>query len=238
MNVLAIVPARGGSKRVPGKNLRPLGDKSLVARSIEAARSAPSVAKVVVSSDDEAVLAIARAYPDVVALKRPAAISGDDAPAIDYVRHVFEALGPAGAAFDAVAIIQPSSPFTLSADIDATVAVLDAAPQADSAVSVVELEHAIHPAKLKRLEGTKLVPYLEAEAGRMAAHELPKVFVRNCSVYVTRRSCLDNKGSIIGDDSRAYVMPRERSLDINDEVDWSFAEFMHARMAKQPGPGR
>jgi CMP-N-acetylneuraminic acid synthetase len=163
-------------------------------------------------------------------LRRPEAISGDEALAIDYVRHALGELEAQGEApFEAVAIVQPSSPFTTEKDIDGTVDVLARSPGADSAVTVMELEHAIHPVKLKRLEGDRLVPYLEEERGRMAAHELPKLYVRNCSVYATRRACLDKKGSVIGDDSRALVMPRERSLDINDELDWAFAEFLASR---------
>lgn len=229
MRVLGIVPARGGSKRVPGKNLRVLGGRSLVARAIEACLAAKRLSRVVVSSDDARVLGIAGQYANVAALARPEAISGDRAPAIEFVRHALGELeGGGDAHYDAVAIIQPSSPFTEGADIDATTAVLEAAVDADSAVSVMELEHAIHPLKLKRLVEGRLLPFLEAENGRMAAHELPTLYVRNCSVYVTRRAAL-NRGEIIGDDSRAYSMPRERSLDINDEFDWDLARFLLTR---------
>ena len=229
MNVLAIVPARGASKRVPRKNLRTLGGKSLTARAVEACLGAQSLGRIVISSDSAEILATARAYPSVLPLQRPPEFSTDASPAIDFVRHALKSLEVDGASrFDAVAIIQPSSPFTASADIDATVSALAAAPHADSAVTVMELEHSIHPAKLKRMDGKQLLPYIEDERGRMAVHELPKVFVRNCSVYVTRRACLE-KGSILGDVSFGVVMPRERSLDINDEFDWSLAEFLFQR---------
>jgi len=229
VKVLGLVPARSGSRRVPGKNLRVLGEKQLVVRSIEACLGARSLSKIVVSSDDDAVLALASAFP-VVALRRPAELSTDAAPAIDYVRHALEALEAGGERFDAVAIIQPSSPFTEPADIDAAVALLEGAPQADSAVTVMELDHAVHPVKMKTLDGTRLLPLLEEERGRMAAHELPKVYVRNCSVYVTRRTAID-RGEIIGNDSRGHLMPRARSVDINDELDWEFAKFLFDRRA-------
>jgi CMP-N-acetylneuraminic acid synthetase len=231
MRVLAIVPARGGSKRVPRKNVRLLGGKPLVLRAIEAARGARSVARVVVSSDDPEVLAIARAVDPAIALERPAAISGDTAPAIDYVRHALATLEGAGEArFDAVCIVQPSSPLTLSEDIDATVALCERTG-ADSAVSVMKLDHAVHPVKLKTLQGDRLVPYLEEERGRMAEHELPALYVRNCAVYVTRRAAVE-RGQIIGDDCRGYVMPRERSVDINDELDFKFAQFLFAEASR------
>ncbi len=234
MRVLGIIPARGGSKRVPGKNLRKLGGKELVARAIETCCEAKRLDAVLVSSDDEQVFAVAARYPKVRALKRPPEISGDQALAIEYVRHALAELEKGGdPSFDAVAIVQPSSPFTTSADVDRTVTLLAHSPGADSAVTVMEIDHATHPVKLKRLEGDRLLPYLEEEQGRMAAHQLPKLYVRNCSVYVTRRACLE-KGSILGDDSRGLLMPRERSLDINDELDWSFAEFLHARPGAKP----
>ena len=137
-------------------------------------------------------------------------------------RAVMERLG-----LGRVVIVQPSSPLTLAEDIDATVDLL-AASGADTAVSVVKLDHAVHPLKMKVLEGDRLLPYLEEERGRMAAHELPMIYVRNCSVYATRRRVIDG-GGVIGDDCRAYVMPRERSLDINEELDLEFAEFLLSR---------
>lgn len=225
MKTLAIIPARGGSKRVPGKNLRPLGGKSLVARSIETVLASKTIDRLVVSSDSEEVLTIARTYRDDIALRRPSEISGDLAPAIDYVRHALEVLeANSQTHFEAVVIVQPSSPFTLSEDIDATVSLLENSG-ADTAVSVMEVDHALHPAKFKVMEQDRLFPYFEEEGGRMAAHELPKVYVRNCSVYATRRATID-AGEIIGSDCRGYLMPRERSIDINDELDWKFCEFM------------
>lgn len=228
MKVLGIIPARGGSKRVPRKNLRHLAGKELVAYAIEACLKAKTLGAVLVSSDSDEVLAVAARYSGVVALRRPDALSTDAALAIDYVRH---ALAEKPGAWDAVAIVQPSSPLTTAADIDATVMLLEKSPEADSAVSVMELDHAIHPVKLKRLAGDKLLPFVEEEQGRMAAHELPKLYVRNCSVYVSRVATIQ-KGSIIGDDSRGYVMPRERSVDINDELDWEFARFLFERSAR------
>jgi CMP-N-acetylneuraminic acid synthetase len=228
LSVLGIIPARGGSKRLPRKNVRLLAGKPLVAWTIEAARGSRRLNRLVVSSDDPEVLRIAHDYDPRLALERPASISGDQSPAIDFVRHALKALETTGAArFDAVAILQPSSPFTSAADIDATIDLL-ATSGADSAVSVVQLDHAIHPLKMKVMEGDRLLPYLDEERGRMAAHELPTIYVRNCSVYVTRRQAID-RGQVIGDDCRGYVMPRERSLDINEESDLLFAEFLLAR---------
>ncbi|HUS66688.1 MAG TPA: acylneuraminate cytidylyltransferase family protein [Kofleriaceae bacterium] len=225
MRVLGIVPARAGSKRIPGKNLALLGGRTLLERALDAATAARSLAAVALSTDDPRALAIARdRYPAVAAIARPDDLATDESPAIDYVRHALAQLpGP----FDAVAIVQPSSPLTAPDDIDATVALCDRTG-AGSAVTVMRLDHAVHPLKLKRLDGDRLLPLLEEEAGRMASHELPPVYVRNGAVYVTRTSVIE-AGRILDDDCRAVVMPRERSIDINDPLDLAFAEFLLAR---------
>jgi len=225
--VLGIVPARGGSKRVAKKNARLLGGKPLVSWAVEAANAAATLTRVVLSSDDPDLLAMATGR--VSPLPRPNALSTDTAPAISYVRHAVQVLGEAGeATFDAVAIVQPSSPFTSPGDIDAVVSLL-LSSGADSAVSVQQIEHAIHPLKLKRMEGTLLHPYFEEERGRMSEQDLDKVFVRNGSVYASIRATIE-AGSILGVVSRGYVMPRERSIDINDELDMAFAEFLLGRL--------
>jgi CMP-N,N'-diacetyllegionaminic acid synthase len=231
MAVLGIIPARGGSKRVPRKNLALLGGKPLVSWAIETARGASRLDRLVVSSDDREVLEIARRYDEALPLERPAELATDEAPAVAYVAHALSALErPGSARFEVFVIIQPSSPLTLAADVDGTVELLERSG-ADTAVTVMEVEHALHPAKLKRLEGDRLLPYVEEEQGRMAAHELPKVYVRNCAVYATRRHVIE-AGAIIGADCRGLLMPRERSLDINDPIDLAFAEFLLARWGR------
>lgn len=205
--------------------MRLLAGKPLVAWVIEAARGASRPDRLVVSSDDPEVLDLAGSYDAQLPLVRPEGLADDDSPAIDYVRHALAEVEGAGhGPFDVIVILQPTSPFTRPADIDATIDLL-ASSNADSAVSVVQLDHAIHPLKMKTLDGNRLLPFLEDERGRMAAHELPEIYVRNCSVYATRRAAIE-RGQVIGDDCRAYVMPRARSLDINDERDLLFAEFL------------
>lgn len=224
-NVLAIIPARGGSKRVPGKNKKLLAGKELIRYVIEATINAQEVSNIVVSSDDKDILAIAAEYSEVIPLERPAEISGDTAPAITYVHHTLDYLDSQGyPPFDYVAIIQPSSPFTLGEDIDHTIHLLYEG-NADSAVSVMKVDHSIHPIKLKVLAGLELKPYFEDEGGKMAAYELPEIYVRNCSVYVSTIKTI-KKGGIIGPVCLGHVMPRERSIDINDPIDFEFAEFL------------
>jgi len=226
---LALIPARGGSKRAPRKNVRLLAGKSLVARAIEAALGAARPDRVVVSSDDPEVLAIAARYGEGTAHPRPAELATDQSLVIETVKYVLDDLESRGGEprYDAVVLIQPSSPFTESSDVDAVLTLLERSG-AESAVSVSEVDFTFHPVKLKVFEGDRLLPFWEDERGRMAVHELPRLYARNGSVYATRREVLDT-GRILGDDCRGFVMPRERSVDVNDELDWAFAEFLAGR---------
>lgn len=227
--VLAIIPARGGSKRVPNKNKKKLAGKELVRYAIEATMHAKKVTSIVVSSDDQDILNIVGEYPTIIAINRPLDISGDQAPAITYVNHALDFMVQNYAMYyDIIVIVQPSSPFTLGMDIDKTIALLENHYEADSAVSVMKLDHAIHPVKLKTLVDNELKPFFEDENGRMADFELPELYVRNCSVYVSRIESI-KKNLIIGEKCLGYIMPRERSIDINEPIDFAFAEFLMSR---------
>lgn len=229
LRVLGIIPARAGSKRVPGKNLRELGGVPLVTRAIETALAAQRIDRLVVSSDDPKTLQIAGAYDRVTGLRRPLSLASDESLAIDYVKHALgEVEGRVG--YGAIVIVQPTSPFTLATDIDDTIDLLIRSG-ADSAVTVARVDQLVHPLKLKLLDGDRLRPFLEEERGRMAAHEIPDVYVRNGAVYATRREVVE-RGEIIGPDCRGMRMPRERSCDINEEIDFAFAEFLLARGAR------
>ena len=231
-NILGIIPARAGSQRVPKKNLRLLGGTPLVARAIESALEAKTLDRVMVSSDDKEVLSLARDYREVIVLRRPKELAQSNSPAIDYVKHSLNFVESEHVEqVDIVAIIQPSSPFTSPDDIDGTVNLLEQSG-ADSAVTIVKIDHAIHPKKLKICEEDRLLPYIEDENGKMMEHELSDVFVRNGSVYVTHRHVIET-GDIIGNDCRGYLMPKERSLDINEEIDFLFAEFLSERIIVQ-----
>jgi len=232
ISILGIIPARKGSKRLPRKNLSDLAGKPLVSWAIEAALASKLLSKLVVSSDDEDVLAIAGRYDSSSVLERPAHLAGDESPAIDYVMHALKELEADGQEkFEVIAIIQPSSPLTLPVDIDGTIQLL-LKTGADTAVSVTGLDHAVHPIKMKLLQGDRLLPYVEEEKGRMAAHQLPQVFVRNCAVYASRRAVVEG-GQFIGKDCRGYQMPRERSVDINERIDLEFARFLMTKALGQ-----
>jgi CMP-N,N'-diacetyllegionaminic acid synthase len=228
LKTLGIIPARAGSKRISGKNWRLLAGRPLADYALAAAAAAETLTEVVVTSDSSEVLALATRYPNFHCIPRPVALSTDRAEAITYVQHALDWMKERGhTGFEATCIVQPTSPFTLPTDIDATVRLL-ADPGADSAVSVAATPHDLNPLKLKVLKNGILQPYYDDEAGRMAAHDLPTTYIRNGSVYVSRSSLVES-GALIGTRCRAHLMPRERSVDINDEFDWQLAEFLLGR---------
>lgn len=220
MRTLGVVPARGGSTRVPRKNLAVLGGRTLVRRALETALAARCFETVALSSDDEEILAEADGL-DAVALRRPPELSTETARASDFALHALRELGD----FDALAILQCTSPFTAPEDVAGAVALLERTG-AESVVTVALADAAHHPLKLKRLDGDRLLPYLEDDR-LTPSHELEQLWVRNGSVYVFRRDVVER--GLVADDVRGYEMPPERSFDIDTQQDLAFAEFLVAR---------
>jgi CMP-N,N'-diacetyllegionaminic acid synthase len=224
VRVLGLVPARGGSRRVKNKNLAVLEGRTLVRRALETSIAAGCFATVALSSEDPAILAEADGLP-VERVERPSELATDTALSYDVVVHALRVLGD----FDAVAVVQCTSPFTAAEDLAGTVALLERTG-ADSAVSVSEVESGLHPWKLKRLEGDRLLPFLQDDDMK-PSHELPPLWIRNGSIYVSRRSVIDG-GRLVSDDVRGYPMPSERSLDIDTERDLEFARFLLERKGR------
>lgn len=223
MRTLAVVPARGGSRRVPRKNLERLGDRTLVRRALETALAAGAFATVALSSEDDEILAEGDGL-DVALLRRPGELATDTARAFDVVVHALAQL-EAGGRFEAVAVVQATSPFTAPEDLSGAVELLERTG-AESVVSVSRLEAAAHPLKLKVLsDDGRLLPYL-ADDALTPSHELPPLWTRNGSIYVSRREVLD-RGLLVSDrDVRGYEMPPERSYDVDTPRDLAFARFL------------
>jgi CMP-N,N'-diacetyllegionaminic acid synthase len=227
MRTLGVVPARGGSRRVERKNLSVVGGRTLVRRALDAAAASGRLDAIALSSDDPAILAEAEGVDGVVKVERPLELATDTARTYDVVVHTLEVLErDRPERFEAVAIVQCTAPFTAPEDIAGAVDMLERTGSG-SVVSVARVEGAHHPMKLKRMEGDRLVPFLEDD--RMApSHELPELWARNGAVYVTRRETID-AGSLVSDDVLGFRMPPERSHDIDTPLDLEFAEFLVSR---------
>jgi CMP-N,N'-diacetyllegionaminic acid synthase len=229
MDVLAVIPARGGSKGVPQKNVRTLAGRPLLQFTVDAAAGARRLSDWLVSTDDESIAALARALDAPVPFLRPPDLATDDARALPVMQHAVLAMEERRERpYDAVMMLQPTTPFRTAADVDAAVELL-AATGADSVISVVPVE-GHHPARMKYLAGDRLVdpPFAEAYENQ-PRQELRPIVIRNGAIYLTRRDVLVERGSFKGDDCRAYVMPRRASVNIDDEDDLAYAEWLYER---------
>jgi CMP-N-acetylneuraminic acid synthetase len=227
MTVLGIVPARGGSKGVPDKNLRVVGGHSLLARTAAAARDSRLLSRTVLSTDSPAIADAGRAVGLDVPFLRPAELAADDTSILPVLRHVVGALGDEGFRADAVVLLQPTSPFRRAEHIDAAVTLLNDSG-ADSVVSVVEVPHQFSPVSVLTMHDGRLQPFT---AGPLITRrqDKPRVFARNGPAVLAVRVSVLERGELYGADCRALVMTAADSVDIDDEFDLEYADFVARR---------
>lgn len=234
--VLALIPARGGSKGVPRKNIRPMCGKPLIAYTIEVAHEARHLFhRVVVSTDDHEIAAVAREYGADVPFLRPAGLADDRAPMVPTVAHAIETIEELdGVTLDWVMLLQPTDPFR---SVDDIAMAIELARQGgcDSVISVVQV-FAVHPILMKRIEGHELKPFcIEEKEGTRRQDYAPPAYMRNGAIYLTRRSAVMDRASLWGAVIRPYVMPQERSVSIDSETDFKLAEIvMSERLSREP----
>lgn len=220
LRVLALVPARGGSKGVPRKNIRDLGGKPLIAWTIEAALASRYVDDVVLSSDDPEIIDVATRHGAQAPFIRPAELASDTADSLSVVRH---ALGTLLAPYDLLVLLQPTSPLRAAADIDGAIEHC-LHQQASSCVSLCEVDKS--PWWMMTIQdNNRLRPLLAGQAIPTRRQDAPPVYALNGAVYVARCSHLLGGGGFITDDTVAWLMPKERSVDIDTEMDLKVLNF-------------
>jgi CMP-N-acetylneuraminic acid synthetase len=217
---LGVIPARGGSKTLPRKNLLPVAGAPLIHYTFCAARKSQRLTRIVLSTDDAEIAALARQAGLEVPFMRPAELAEDDTAMLPVIQHAVRALEGEGYRPDVVVILQPTSPLRREEHIDAAIDLL-LSTGADSVISVVEVPHQFNPISVMRIEGDRLVPFVPGEGTRvLRRHEKPRVYARNgAAVYAVRYSVLMSEGSLFGDNCRPLVMEREESIDVDDEFD-------------------
>lgn len=224
---LGVIPARGGSKGVPRKNIRELAGRPLLAYTIEAALASKLLTRVVLSTDDDEIATVGARLGVNAPFRRPAELATDSAKAIPVLEHALRFVeDEEKRTYDAVLMLQPTTPFRTTEDIDGALSLL-ATSGADSVISVVDVA-GHHPARMKYLEGDRLIdpPFCEA-CENQPRQELRPMFLRNGGIYATRREVL-LAGSLKGRDCRAWVMPASRSVNIDDELDFRYAAWLRA----------
>ncbi len=222
MRVVGIIPARGGSKGLPGKHLLPLCGRPLIAWTLDAARASRTLGRVVLSTDAPEVAVFARESGVDVPFMRPDALASDDAPMLDVLVHAVEWLTAAGDPPDVVVLLQPTSPLRTAAHIDAAVTLLESSG-ADAVVSVVEVPHRFNPVSVLRLDGDRVAPWNPGPAVTRR-QDKPRVFARNGpAVLAVRTRVLVEQRSLYGRDTRAIPMTDAESVDIDTAWDLAVA---------------
>lgn len=221
---LGLIPARGGSKGIRRKNLRPVGGLPLLAWTARAALASRYLDQVVVSSEDPEIIAVARDHGCASPFVRPAALAQDETPAVDVALHALEALTTQ---FDYLVLLQPTSPLRTAEDIDGALAICEHRG-APACVSVTLARE--HPNWMYHLgEDGCLMPLLGDAAPAARRQDLPTLYLLNGAIYVTRRDWLRQQRSFVGQGTLAYPMPWGRSVDIDTEEDLRYLDFLLAQ---------
>ena len=219
MKILGLIPARGGSKGIPRKNIKPLADRPLIAWTIEAALRSNLLDAVAVSTEDEEISEVSRRWGAQVPFRRPLELAKDDTPGIDTVLHALDQLP----SFDAVLLLQPTSPLRTTEDIDACLRLADEM-RASSVVSVSEPE--THAYWMYRLGADRRLRALMDVEPVSCRQELPPIYALNGALYFSRSDWLREQRAFTTTETVAYVMPAERSVDIDTLLDWKLAELL------------
>jgi CMP-N,N'-diacetyllegionaminic acid synthase len=228
-SIVALIPARGGSKRVPGKNVRTLGGHPMIAYTIAAAVDSRVFDAVIVSTDSEEVAGIARQYGAEVPLLRPAAFATDISPDIEWLEHILEELRAGGRTWDCFSLLRPTSPFRTAETIRRAWARFTAQQGVDSLRAVEKC--AQHPGKMWIVRGDRMVPLLpfgEPPWHSTPYQALPPVYVQNASLEIAWTRVVRERRTIAGDVLVPFLTEGYEGFDINDAYDWMVAERLLA----------
>ena len=220
-SVLALIPARGGSKGVPGKNIRAAGGKPLIAWTIEAAKASRYVDRLILSSDDPSIAAIATQFGCEVPFMRPAELATDKADSMGVVRHALKSLPER---YDYLLLLQPTSPLRVATDIDAA---LDGFIESGAKTCVSVCEPDKHPYWMVTMAADGVVRHLfPPEQIPTRRQDAPPIFALNGAIYIAPTDYLAAGGDFITAGTVGYVMPKDRSFDIDTELDLQLADFL------------
>jgi CMP-N-acetylneuraminic acid synthetase len=226
LTVLGVITARGGSKGVPRKNLRPLGGKPLLAWTAEAALAAKRLTRVILSTEDEEIAEVGRSCGVEVPFLRPAELALDATPTLPVLQHAAATLERRGARFDAVCLLQPTSPLRLPEDIDGCVELLERSG-ADAVATLCPVPPEFNPHWVYFENGNGFFRLSTGETAPVPRRqELPAAYHRDGSVYVTRRNVLMEGNSLYGTKLAGYIVDPKRRVNIDTPADWERAEAL------------
>jgi len=229
--VLAIIPARSSSKGLPGKNIRKMNGKPLIWYTINAAKKSKFINKIIVSTDDDKIAKISKSYGVEIPFIRPKELARDDSLAIDNYIYTIDRLNKEfNYSTGEFAVLQPTSPLRALLDIDNAIRIFKE-KKADSVISVSE---AIHPPIWAKKIDSKgiLINYFDIKIGNKNRQEIEKAYMPNGAIFVFKFSLLKEKYSYYSDKTYPYIMPLERSIDIDSKLDFEFVEYLMKKNAK------
>ena len=232
-SILALIPARGGSKGLPRKNIASLLGKPLIAWTISEALSSKYLDGVIVSTEDEEIARIAKKYGAEIPFKRPKHLACDTSKGIDVVLHAIDWFNKKGNRYDLLMLLQPTSPLRTVEDIDRAVEYFFA-KQGDVVVSVCEAEHS--PLWTNILpDDMCMQKFINLKSSGLNRQDLPKHYRLNGAIYLSFCDHLQRNKSFFGKGTFAYIMPQESSVDIDSNFDFNLAEFILSRRLKEMG---
>ena len=224
MKILGIIPARGGSKGVPGKNIKLLNGKPLLAYTSEVASQSKYLCKVILSSDDEKTIEVAKTLNIEVPFIRPLELSADDTPTIDVVKHALTWFENWNVFYDAVCILQPTSPFRTVAFLDEAIAKFTDSG-CDSLVSVQKVPHEYNPHWTFEVNANGNLQIATGEKQIITRRqELPNAFHRDGVIYITKTDVVQKQNSLYGESIAFLESPKEFYMNIDTREDWERAE--------------
>ena len=231
MEILALITARGGSKSIPKKNIRPLLGKPLLAYTCEAALGSRLVTRTVLSTDDEEIAAVGRAYGVGVPFMRPTELARDDTPTLPVIQYTLQTMEKReNYRPEVIVLLQPTSPLRQARHIDEALNLL-IETDADSVVSVVAVPHQFNPVSVMQIENGRLIPFIKGEGIQiLRRQDKPDVYARNGpAILAMRYDTVIKRESLFGEKCVAYVMDNYSSVDIDTEEDLAYAEFLMKR---------
>jgi len=220
-NVLGIIPARGGSKGIPNKNLAPLCGRPLLAYTADAAKASTKLTHTIVSTDDERIAACAKSL-GLEVLLRPSPLAADDTPMLPVLQHALTAMREQGFNADILVLLQPTSPLRRAEHIDTAVDWLQRV-RGDSVVSVVEVPHQFNPTSVMRLDDGLLKPFLDGPTATRR-QDKPRFYARNGPAVLAVHARVIEGGSLYGNETWPLVMTPEESLDVDTPWDLKLIE--------------
>jgi CMP-N,N'-diacetyllegionaminic acid synthase len=229
MKILGIVPARGGSKRIPNKNLYPLGGIPLICHCLRTAKKSPSIDRLVVSTEDEAIALVAKSE-GVEVIKRPVELAQDNTPTLPVIKHVINEMDKEGFYADIILIIQPTYPFITVDNIERAIKAFSEKGDFDSVTTVKRAPFHYHPYNARKINEDGTISFMFPEDKKKCpnSQSAPPVYFFG-NLYASKRATIFEKDSLYGDKSFPVEVDNIEGFDIDDMFDMEMAEWLMTR---------